>query len=350
MRGLILSGGSGTRLHPLTKNYPKQLLPVLNKANIIYLIEMLRAADIKEIVVIVGDTYPQVQRLLGNGQKWGVSISYKFQQLPLGLAHAVAIAREQLQDEDFVMLLGDCHLQLDLRDMIDAHIKGGQVATLALKEVSCVKNYGIAYVEGDHIVRVKEKPKGPSSNLAIAGLYIFNHKRIFEAIAGIVPSVRGELEITDAIQWLIDKSYNVGMKTVKGTWIDIGTPLDLLNINFHKLAGLSAINRGILDATSTVLGEVVIEEGVRVVNSILQGPLIIGRDTLVKDSFIGTDTCIGERCEIVKSSMDRSLILSDTSIYNLSGPISYNIIGFNSLLNLKAEFNDSITNIRGRGI
>ncbi len=345
MKGLILSGGSGTRLQPLTKNFPKQLLPVLNKANIIYLIEMLRDADIKELVIVVGSSYPQVQRLLGNGERWGVSISYKFQQQPFGLAHAVALAREQLQDEDFVMLLGDNHLQLDIREMIDAHTRGGQVATLALKEVADPGNYGIAYVERDRVVRVVEKPKGGSSNLAIAGLYIFNHKRIFEAIAGIRPSTRGELEITDAIQWLIDKSFKVGKKIVKDHWVDLGTPADLLRINLRKLEGVIAMNRGILDAATTVLGEAVIEEGARVINSILQGPLIIGKDTLVRDSFIGTNTCIGEGCEIVKSSIDKSLILPGTSIYNLIEPISYHIIGFSNVLNLSSDFIDSITNI-----
>ena len=334
MKALILSGGSGTRMLPFTRNCAKQLLPIMNKPNLIYLIDILKQADITDIIVIVGETYPQVQRLLGNGERLKVNIKYQYQEQPLGLAHAVKIAKELMQEEDFVMILGDNYFEINLKKMIEEHYKKMNDVTLALREVRDPERYGIAYIEGDSITRVVEKPSNSSSNLAILGLYIFNNKKIFEAINNIKPSWRNELEITDAIQWILANGDTVGKYVLSNNWLDIGTPLDLLKVNYYKLEGLKPYNNGIVDSASTILGEVVIEEGARIINSILQGPLFIGRDTLIKDSFIGVNTCIGERCEIINSSIDKSLILSDTNIYHLSKPISCHVIGYNSILDL----------------
>lgn len=350
MKALILSGGSGTRMLPFTKHCAKQLLPVLNKPNLIYLIDLLKAADIKDIVVVVGETYPQVQRLLGDGSRLGVNIKYQYQDMPLGLAHAVGIAEELIKGEDFIMLLGDNYFEVDLRSMIQEHYNKNNEVTLALVDVKEPERYGIAYVEGDYITKVLEKPKNPSSNLAISGLYIFNNEAIFEAVKEIQPSWRNELEITDAIQLILSKGKSIGKYLLDKNWLDIGTPQDLMRVNLYLLQKLTPYNKGIVDSGSTILGDVKIEEGARVINSILQGPIYIGRDALIKDSFIGGDTCVGERCEIIKSSIDKSLVLSDTNIYHMRELISWKIIGYNSILDLSTEMADYISNLMGRGI
>lgn len=333
MKGLILSGGTGSRLMPLTAQYPKQILPINNKPILCYLIEMFKDAGIDEIVIVVGDTYPKIQKVIGDGSQWSVKIQYNYQPIPLGLAHGVTISHELLGKEDFVMVLGDNFLnKLNLKELIEQHYQNRNRATLLLKEVQEPERYGIAYLENQKIRKVIEKPQHPTSNLAILGLYVFDHLSIYEAIERIEPSKRGELEITDAIQQLILAKASVGYYLMKVPWLDIGTPKDLLDANLLALRGVTEKGLGEADEDSKIADSVKLDQGVKITNSIIAGPALIGQGSVVINSTIGANTVIGKGCHVVNSHISHSLLLDGTHIYGQSENMQGYIIGGNSLI------------------
>lgn len=334
MKGLILSGGTGSRMMPLTIQYPKQLLPINNKPILYYIIEMFKEASINEIIVIVGDTYPAIQKTLGNGNRWSVKIQYQFQPFPLGLAHAVQISQKLLGDEDFVMALGDNFLDIDLGSVIQSHYESNNDATLILKEVDEPERFGIAYIENEKIIKVVEKPQYSTSNLAVLGLYVFNNHKIFQGIREIKPSKRNELEITDAIQQLLLKGNQIGFFQHQNPWLDIGTPRDLYQVNIQLLKGLKGHIAGEVDEKSVVNKAVTIGKGTRIINSIIEGPASIAEDTLIVNSHIGKNAVIGKNCSIYNSQLEQCILLDDTHILNQEKPLCSYILGANSLIRI----------------
>jgi glucose-1-phosphate thymidylyltransferase len=329
MKGLILSGGAGTRLRPITHTSAKQLVPVANKPILFYGIEDMAEAGITEIGIITGETGPEVMEAVGDGSTWGVKITYIPQDAPLGLAHCVLIARDFLGDDDFVMYLGDNMLQQGLVGFIERFeaeqrasteptLQGGNVeppaAQILLCEVPDPHRFGIAELDGGgHVIQLIEKPADPPTNLALVGVYLFT-KAIHEAVAAIDPSPRGELEITDAIQWLIDHGRPVHHDMLAGWWLDTGKKDPLLESNRRVLEGLERRIDGSVDEHSVVDGRVVLEEGARLIGSHVRGPAIIGAGTVVTDSYVGPFTAIAPDCRITSTELEHSVILERSVI------------------------------------
>ncbi len=323
MKALILAGGAGTRLRPITHTRAKQLVPVANTPILFYGIEAMVQAGIKEIGVIVGDTAAEVQDALGDGSRFGASITYLPQDAPLGLAHCVLIARDFLGDSDFVMYLGDNLLEQDLGAFIAAFeaARAGAdppAAQILLKQVTDPHRFGIAELDRDgHVVALVEKPENPPSDLALVGVYLFD-PTIHEAVRAIKPSARGELEITDAIQWLIDQGRRVRTELLTGWWIDTGKLTPLLEANRLLLERLPHRVDGRVDAESSIDGRVVVEAGAEVIKSTLRGPVAIGSNTRVVDSFIGPFSAIGSGCEIVNSEIEHSVVMDDSRVLDIA--------------------------------
>ncbi len=328
MKGLILSGGKGTRLYPLTYTRAKQLIPVANKPVLFRVIEAIRDADVSEIGIVIGDTGPEIREAVGDGTQFGVEITYIEQDAPLGLAHAVKISRDFLGDDRFVMFLGDNVIQGGISPLIAefAHHHEWN-SQIVLKEVTYPEQYGVARLNGEgRVVELIEKPKNPPSNLALVGIYMFDH-HIFEATEAIKPSWRGELEITDAIQWLVEHGYVVYPHVHKGWWIDTGRPGDMLDANSLVLEELTPEIRGTIDETSEVDRRVTIEEGAVIVNSVVRGPAIIGRNSRIINSYVGPFSSIYHDVVVENSEIERSIVLEHSVIRNISARIQDSLIG-----------------------
>ena len=322
MKALILAGGAGTRLRPITHTSAKQLVPVANKPILFYGIEAMVAAGITDIGVIVGDTRNEVMAALGDGSQWGAAITFIPQDEPLGLAHCVLIASDFLGRDDFVMYLGDNLLEQDLAAFIDAFEAGRSApepptAQILLKRVPDPHRFGIAELDATgHVIRLVEKPEDPPSDLALVGVYLFD-KTIHDAVRAIKPSARGELEITDAIQWLVDEGFRVRQEILSGWWIDTGKLTPLLEANRLLLEKIETRVDGEVDATSVLDGRVVVEAGARIVNSTLRGPLVIGRGTLIENSFIGPFSAVGASCEVCHSEVEHSVIMEGSKVLDI---------------------------------
>jgi len=330
MKGLILAGGAGTRLRPITHTSAKQLVPVANKPILYYGIEDMAAAGIREIGIIVGDTADEIRAAVGDGSRWGVSVTYVPQQAPLGLAHCVLIARDFLGDDDFVMYLGDNMLQQGLAEFVHRFERerdnDAPAAQILLAKVEDPRQFGVAEVTGTgDVVRLVEKPDQPPSNLALVGVYLFD-RSIHEAVRAIEPSARGELEITDAIQWLLDHGHRVVHEILQGWWIDTGKKDPLLESNRYILETLEPANEGTVDERSSIEGRVVIQRGAVIANSRVRGPTIIGEDTVIENSYIGPFTSIGAGCEVRDAELDHSVLLDRARIIQVVG-IADSLIG-----------------------
>jgi len=331
VKGLILSGGAGTRLRPITHTSAKQLVPVANKPILFYGIEDMVEAGITEIGIIIGETGPEIRDAVGDGSRWGAAVTYIPQEAPLGLAHCVLIARDFLGDDDFVMYLGDNLLRQGIAEFVERFesdrrqtlvptLTGSAPAPSAqilLARVPDPQRFGVAELgsEGE-VVRLVEKPVEPPSDLALVGVYLFDPS-IHEAVASIDPSPRGELEITDAIQWLIDHGHRVRHEVLEGWWKDTGKLQPLLEGNRLILETLEAEVRGSVDADSLLDGRVVIEEGAEIIGSTVRGPAIIGAGTRVVDSYIGPFTSIYFGCEIVSSEIEHSVVLEQSKVLDI---------------------------------
>ncbi len=326
MKGLILSGGKGTRLRPLTFTQAKQLVPVANKPVLFYGIEALVKAGIKEIGIVVGDTREEIQKITGDGKRWNIEITYIHQNDPLGLAHAVKISEFFLKKDSFVMYLGDNILKSGIEGLVSEFKKKKPNSLILLTEVPNPKMFGVAELENGKVKKLIEKPKKPASNLALVGVYMFDH-HVFEAVNSIQPSWRKELEITDAIQYLVDNGYEVQPHIVTGWWKDTGKIQDILEANRLILESIQGINKGKVDSYSRINGEVIIEEGVIIKNSIIRGPAIIGADTEIKDSYIGPFTSIQKKCKIFRTELEHSIILQGSEINNVGSRIDESLVG-----------------------
>jgi len=322
MKALILAGGAGTRLRPITHTSAKQLVPVANKPILFYGIESMVAAGITEIGVIVGDTRAEVMAALGDGSQWGAQITFIPQDAPLGLAHCVLIAADFLGDDDFVMYLGDNLLEQDLAAFVHAFEAARATAEpptaqILLKRVPDPHRFGIAELDASgNVVRLVEKPADPPTDLALVGVYLFD-RTINDAVRAIAPSPRGELEITDAIQWLVDQGLRVRQEELTGWWIDTGKLTPLLEANRLLLEKIEPRIDGSVDETSVLDGRVVVEAGAVITNSTLRGPLVVGAGAVVADSFIGPFSAIGDRCEVRNSEVEHSVVMTDSKILDI---------------------------------
>jgi glucose-1-phosphate thymidylyltransferase len=327
MKGLILAGGQGTRLRPLTYTRAKQLIPIANKPNLFYVIEDLAKAGITDIgVVISPETGAEVQEALGDGEKFGVRLTFIQQHAPLGLAHAVKTAETYLASDPFIMYLWDNLLSGGIVHVVDGYRAGEHHAILLLTPVENPSQFGVALLDAHgRVVRLMEKPKEPPSNLALVGVYLFDPV-IHEVIARLQPSRRGEYEITDAIQGLIDHNYHVEAHHVRGWWKDTGKPEDLLDANRLVLAQLARDIQGDHEG-SEISGEVVIEPGARISRSVVRGPAHIAAGALVEDSYIGPYTAIGQNARIVRSEVEYSILLNEAEICDLPYRLDASVIG-----------------------
>ena len=333
MKGLILSGGAGTRLRPITHTSAKQLVPVANKPILFYGIEDMARAGITEIgIIIAPQTGEEIREAVGDGSRFGVRVTWILQDEPLGLAHCVLIARDFLADDDFVMYLGDNMLEQDLSGFVKrfhqsrANTLSPQLdepqlpvpsAQIMLARVDNPRAFGVAEIgSDDEVVRLVEKPDDPPSNLALVGIYLFESS-IHEAVAAIDPSPRGELEITDAIQWLIDSGRRVCHEVLEGWWIDTGKKDPLLECNRLVLDTIERSIDGEVDDESHVEGRVVLEAGARLVNSTVRGPAVIGAGSVITDSHIGPYSSVAVDCRVVRSEVDNSVILRRAAITDI---------------------------------
>lgn len=327
MKGLILSGGKGTRLRPLTFTRAKQLMPIANKPVLFRVIEAIRDAGIDEIGIVIGDTGEEIRQAVGSGERWGVRITYIPQAAPLGLAHAVKISQEYLGDERFVMFLGDNVIQGGISPLIRQFADSDWNSQIVLTEVEEPQHYGVAQLDSDQrIVRLIEKPRVPPSNLALVGIYMFDH-HIFEAVNAIQPSWRNELEITDAIQWLVENGYAVHPYIHRGWWIDTGKPIDMLEANNRVLAELVHRVDGFVDQDSKIDHLVTVERGAEIINSVIRGPAIIGEDARILNSYVGPFTSIFHHTTVEESEIEHSIVLDHSRIVGVPSRIADSIIG-----------------------
>jgi glucose-1-phosphate thymidylyltransferase len=327
LKGLILSGGRGTRLRPITFTSAKQLVPVANKPVLFYGIEAMAAAGIREVgVIIAPETGDEIREVTGDGSQFGVEITYILQDEPAGLAHAVLTAEPFLGASPFVMYLGDNLLQGGMEDLVQEFRSHEPEALILLTKVPDPENYGVAELGPDGtVVRLVEKPPEPATDLALVGVYMFT-PRIHEAAKAIEPSARGELEITDAIQWLVDNDHRVEPHVVRGWWKDTGRLDDMLEANRLILDTLVRRIDGELD-TAQIDGRVVVEAGARLERATVRGPAIIGSGAVVRDAYIGPYTAVGRNCVIEGAEVEHSILLEGSSVRNLDGRMESSLLG-----------------------
>ena len=318
MKGLILSGGKGTRLRPLTYTRAKQLVPVANKPVLVRVIETIRDAGIDEIGIIVGQNGAEIEDAVGSGEKWGVRLTYIPQDAPRGLAHAVKIAQPFIGDDSFVMFLGDNVIQGGIKDLVRDFGSHDWNSQIVLKAVENPSAFGVAQLRADGAVeRLIEKPKDPPSNLALVGIYMFD-ARIFEAVNAIQPSWRNEYEITDAIQWLIEHGCMVKPHVHEGWWIDTGKMDDMLEANSAVLDEIvPSIAPDAVIENSRIGRRVTLERGARVINSTIDGPAIIGEETVIENSYVGPYTSIYHHAVLNSCEIERSIVLEHSTLRDL---------------------------------
>jgi glucose-1-phosphate thymidylyltransferase len=327
LKGLILSGGAGTRLRPITHTSAKQLVPVANKPVLFYGIEALVDAGVREIgIIIAPETGDEIREAAGDGSAFGAQITYIVQDEPAGLAHAVLTAEEFIGSSPFVMYLGDNLLRDGLRGLVSTFVEGEPDALILLTPVDDPQSYGVAELDGERIVRLIEKPKDPPSNLALVGVYLFS-SLIFEAARKLEPSWRGELEITEAIQGLIDDGRAVQSEVVRGWWKDTGQLADMLEANRLVLEELVTSIDGEVDERSKVEGRVVIEAGARLEGAVVRGPAVIGAGAVVEDAYIGPYTSIGADVHVRRSEVENSIVLSGSVVEDLGTRLEASLLG-----------------------
>lgn len=327
LKGLILSGGAGTRLRPITHTSAKQLVPVANKPVLFYGIEALVEAGVKEIgIIIAPETGEEIREAVGDGSRFGAEVTYIVQDEPAGLAHAVLTAEEFIGDSPFVMYLGDNLLAEGLRGLVATFRESEPDALILLTPVDEPEHFGVAELDGERVVRLVEKPKDPPSNLALVGVYLFQ-SAIFEAARALKPSWRGELEITEAIQSLIEDGHRVQSEVVSGWWKDTGQLADMLEANRLVLEELETRIDGEVDEDSKVEGRVVLEAGATLSNSTVRGPVVIGAGARIEGAYVGPYTSIGEDVRICRSEIEHSIILAGSVVEDLGTRMEASLLG-----------------------
>ena len=328
MKGLILSGGKGTRLRPLTYTSAKQLVPIANKPVLFYGIEAIADAGIRDIGIVVGDTQAEIRAAVGDGSRWGVRVTYIEQDAPRGLAHAVKISRGFIGADPFVMYLGDNLLNKGITDFVKEFADERPAAQILLAKVPDPQMFGVAELRDGKVVRLVEKPKEHIGDLALVGVYMFGPD-VFDSVERIRPSFRNELEITDAIQDLIDHGLTVRPKIVDGWWKDTGKLEDMLEANRLILETFHQRVSGSVDDESRIEGKVVVEEGAVIERSVIRGPAIIGRNARIIHAYVGPFTSIMNDVEIQDTEIEHSIVLEGSCLRDLANRVTDSLIGKN---------------------
>lgn len=327
MKALITSGGKGTRLRPLTYTQNKHLLPIANKPILHYPLEIVAQAGIKKVGIVTDREGTEVKKAIGDGSQWGLEITYIPQEAPLGLAHVVKISQDFIGDEPFVFYLGDNMVVGGIGRFMKAFEKAESNCHLTLSKVKDPERFGVPEIQDKRIVGIEEKPSVPKSEFAVAGIYIYD-KNIFEAVNNIKPSARGELEISDAHQYLLDHGFKVTFSEITGWWKDTGKPQDILEANRLVLENMRSKMDGLIDHRSHVTGNVAVEKGAKIINSVIRGPAIIGRRAIIENSYLGPFTSIGDDCEIRNSEVEFSIVLSKCQILDVGIRIESSLLGY----------------------
>ena len=349
MKGLILAGGSGRRLRPITHKTAKQLVPIANKPILHYVIEDLVGVGITDLGIVVGDTAKEIEKSVGNGSKWNADITYIHQEEPLGLAHAVLISEPFLGEEKFIMYLGDNMFEDSLHAVVEDFEKSSTNARLLLAKVDNPQAFGVAEVDEQGTIKgLVEKPENPKSDLALVGVYLFD-STIHRAVKAIEPSDRGELEITDAIQWMIDKENSIEHKTLEGWWIDTGKKDPLLLCNELILEKIETLLLSQIGETVTLKGEIVTGENVEIIDSNIQGPVVIGSGVRIERSDIGPYVSIGDDCKIEDSSVERSVLMEKSYVSGVT-QLTKSVLGREVEIDgTETEFQESTSVMLGDG-
>ncbi len=326
MKALITAGGHGTRLRPITHTQNKHLIPIANKLMLGYALEYAHDAEIDEVGIIINEKDKSIEEAFGNGESYGLNITYIEQSAPLGLGHVVKIAEQFIGSDPFVFYLGDNILVGGINKFVDEFQSNGSNCHLVLSKVPDPNRFGVADVKDGKIVGIEEKPSDPKSNLAVTGIYIYD-SHIFEAVNNIKPSTRGELEISDAHQYLLEKGYSITYSEITGWWKDTGKPSDLLEANRLVLDNIKDNRLGNIDSTSTVSGRVIIGEGAEIVDSNIRGPVVIGKNVKIEGAYVGPYTAVGDGCNIVNSEIEYSILMNDCNIHNISRRIEASLLG-----------------------
>ncbi|MEV4421477.1 glucose-1-phosphate thymidylyltransferase [Patulibacter sp. NPDC049589] len=327
LKGLILSGGRGTRLRPITHTSAKQLVPVANQPVLFYGIRSMVQAGITEIGIILNpETGGEIREVAGDGSQFGAQITYIDQTSPDGLAHAVLTAEPFLGESSFVMYLGDNLLQGGISELVQQFEQHAPDAMILLQPVEDPTAYGVAELQDGRVTRLVEKPQEPKSDLALVGVYLFT-KRILQAAKAIDPSPRGELEITDAIQWQVDQGDRVEPHVVHGWWKDTGKLADMLEANRLILETIERRVDGQVDEASNVEGRVIIEAGAQIVRSVVRGPVVIGHDAVITDSYVGPYSAIARDAVVERSEVEHSILLERAKLIGLEGRIESSLLG-----------------------
>lgn len=324
MKGLILCGGKDSGLRPVTDFIPKPLISIANEPLIFHTIELLLKSGVKEIGIVVNEKNKAIFKdILAN--KFEIDFNYIVQKEPKGIAHALLEAESFIGNEKFIMILGDNSLQIDLERIMNDFMISENNCKLLLKKVENPEKFGVAYISNDKVINVEEKPKTAYMDLAIVGIYLFDHN-IFNACGNIQPSIRGEYEITDAIKWMIKNGHDVSYEIFNGYWRDVGSHQDVMEENIYRLESIEENIKGHVE-NSSISGKVILEEGAVIYNSIVRGPIKVGTDTTIKNSYIGPYTSIGKGVNIDKSNIECSIILDFCYISSVETPIDYSILG-----------------------
>ena len=349
MKGLILAGGSGRRLRPITHKKAKQLVPIANKPILHYVIEDLVGVGITDLGIVVGDTAKEIEKSVGNGSQWNADITYIHQEEPLGLAHAVLISEPFLGEEKFIMYLGDNMFEDSLHAVVEDFEKSSTNARLLLAKVDNPQAFGVAEVDEQGAIKgLVEKPENPKSDLALVGVYLFD-STIHRAVKAIEPSDRGELEITDAIQWMIDEENSIGHKTLEGWWIDTGKKDPLLLCNELILEKIETLLLSQIGETVTLKGEIVTGENVEIIDSNIQGPVVIGSGVRIERSDIGPYVSIGDDCKIEDSSVERSVLMEKSYVSGVT-QLTKSVLGREVEIDgTETEFQESTSVMLGDG-
>lgn len=331
MKALITAGGRGTRLRPITHTRNKHLIPVANKPILHYALEYAAEIGIREVAIIVNAEHDEVQETIGSGEQWGIAVTYIPQEAPLGLAHCVKISREFIGDEPFVFYLGDNMVVGGIRRFKDEFMARGSNCHLTLARVKDPERFGVPEISGDRIVGIEEKPPKPKSSFAVAGIYFYD-STIFEAVNAIQPSARGELEISDAHQYLLDHGRQVTFSEITGWWKDTGLPSDLLEANRLVLDHAEpSVAPGVsIDKASAIAGRVILQEGAKIINSNIRGPAIIGERTVIENSYIGPYSSLHNDCHVRNSEVEFSIILANCRILDVGIRIEGSLLGCDS--------------------
>ena len=328
MKALLTAGGHGTRLRPITYTQNKHLIPIANKLMLKYAIDYLKESDIYEIGIIINANDESIINEFGNGKNYGVEITYIEQDQPLGLAHVVKISQSFIGNDDFIFYLGDNILIGGVKSFINDFKEMKSNCHLVLCQVPDPNRFGVADIVDNQIVNIQEKPISPRSNLAVTGIYLYD-SNIFEAVNNIKPSKRGELEISDAHQFLIENGYEVSFSEITGWWKDTGQPSDLLDANCLVLDNIKSQNNGNIDDMSKITGEVIIGKNISIINSIIKGPVIIDNDCTIKDSYIGPYSSIGKNCKITNAKVEYSILMEGCVLDSLNQIMKSSLLGKN---------------------